>query len=319
MANSETQIRRLGGLLLLLAVSCAKVAPPQPPLRAPAAPLSGLQLVAEAGSRLGIQFQTPGGLERVRLLRRCENETDEVEVLDLTTPELTDGIGAGMGRIEDPVPPLDRPCVYRLRFEVSGRAGLTPELNWIPVAAAEPPIVFEPKVEENGVRLQWRPPARNTDGTSPARIEAYLINGATVVEQPSYFDAAIVWGEPRRYEVQTISRRDSLLLLSAASDAVSVVPIDSFPPPAPANVSGGRVGQAIQLVWDASQASDVGGYFVYRGTARGQLEKVSPLLLVNRYTDEIPPGNPVVYYRVVAVDKQGNESAPSDLAQVGRN
>jgi fibronectin type 3 domain-containing protein len=100
-----------------------------------------------------------------------------------------------------------------------------------------------------------------------------------------------------------------------------VTPRDTFPPAAPQNVVAAEIPGAdgariVDLSWSINVESDFAGYRVYRSENPGergpslQLE----LLLSPAYRDSsVQPGHRY-WYVVTAVDRAGNESAPSEAA-----
>ncbi|NVM54171.1 MAG: fibronectin type III domain-containing protein [Candidatus Helarchaeota archaeon] len=100
------------------------------------------------------------------------------------------------------------------------------------------------------------------------------------------------------------------------SDEVSATPQDTV---APAKVTGVIVsvvpsGSALEITWDASVASDLDHYNIYRSRIPGFTPSLSNLIAtppINYYLDTDITENNVHYYRVSAVDEAGNEGIPS--------
>lgn len=98
---------------------------------------------------------------------------------------------------------------------------------------------------------------------------------------------------------------------------------DTFPPRAPAGLLGvGNPGNgadpatdppSIDLSWEPGQDPDLQGYNVYRaGSVDGQFRRINASAIPGpAFRDlDVHPGETFVY-RVTAVDRTGNESAPS--------
>jgi len=73
---------------------------------------------------------------------------------------------------------------------------------------------------------------------------------------------------------------------------------------------------SVALTWDASSGSDVVGYNVYRGTAKGgPYSKInSSLESSTAYTDNSVALGETYYYVTTSVDGSGNESGYSNQA-----
>ncbi|MBT2595494.1 choice-of-anchor D domain-containing protein [Arthrobacter sp. ISL-72] len=110
----------------------------------------------------------------------------------------------------------------------------------------------------------------------------------------------------------------------AYADAAAVVTYSKQGPDTEAAIAPtqllteGRAG-SVDLIWTASQSSDVAGYRVYRGTGDGVDLQSAPLtgkddLVATSFSDETAQPDVAYYYSVTAVDTAGNESAPSNEA-----
>jgi hypothetical protein len=108
------------------------------------------------------------------------------------------------------------------------------------------------------------------------------------------------------------------LIESTGSEEVCLTPIDTFAPAVPEGVVAiGVPGGGILLSWSESDASDLGGYRVYRAEQRdGPFEPLtSELIEVPSFTDqELTPGTSY-FYTVSAVDgtEPPNESPRSEV------
>jgi fibronectin type 3 domain-containing protein len=108
-------------------------------------------------------------------------------------------------------------------------------------------------------------------------------------------------------------------LESSDSPLAVVTPKDTFPPAAPQGTvaaiqPGATPGAvAVELSWSINVEPDLAGYRVYRSEqegARGAL--LTPELLPSpAYRDNSAQSGQRYWYTVTAVDRSGNESAPS--------
>ena len=95
--------------------------------------------------------------------------------------------------------------------------------------------------------------------------------------------------------------------------------IDVFPPAAPRNVRAIAVPGAVELTWSPNSEPDLAGYKVYRssGPEGGFVTRLTPQVLqVPVFRDTTVTAGTSYVYHVTAVDKNGNESTPSEDAPV---
>ena len=113
-----------------------------------------------------------------------------------------------------------------------------------------------------------------------------------------------------------------MLLAAAALGLVgcndnSTSPRDVTPPAAPRGLYSVTGDHQATLSWLANTESDLAGYIVLRAEAPG--DNMQPLMrdLIkeNRYTDRTVTAGVTYSYVVIAVDKAGNRSTPSNRVQ----
>lgn len=128
-----------------------------------------------------------------------------------------------------------------------------------------------------------------------------------------YVDRRVRNGTTYRYRVTAvdIARRESEPVASR-----QVTPRDTTPPGVPTGVSA-RIGESeALLVWRLSPEPDVAGYFVERSVGLDQpydrLTQTPVPAGSPHWRDTTAAGATRYFYRVVAVDENGNESAPSN-------
>ena len=209
-------------------------------------------------------------------------------------------------------------------------------------------------VTESAIELSWSPPSRTSTGDPlPAISEYRVYRGeidpasadaaakdlaqvkwktplAFLASSPinSYRDAAFDFGKTYLYTVRTVIPADGGIVESGDSVPAVVTPRDIFPPAVPQGVVAAVVRPdpnappEVDLSWSINSETDLAGYRVYRSEQQdtpGQL--LTPdLLLTPAYRDtSVQPGHRY-WYSVTAVDRSGNESAPSapvaaDVAQ----
>ncbi len=231
-------------------------------------------------------------------------------------------------------PPVPERTYVAVGITTHGRPGAFSRRVSVPLAAApEPPAGLSVTYDETAVTLAWSaPPVEEAQGLlpsqwtgTPLRSVSYEVDevppaGATgqpVRLTPSplpvgrYQDARMVWGAERCYTVAAIETIDRLPVESRPSAPACVTLVDRFPPPAPSALRAVGSDGAINLIWEASPASDLAGYLVLRGATAATLAPITPAPIPDtNFRDQVPSGSRYVY-AVEAVDRAGNHSAPS--------
>ena len=247
----------------------------------------------------------------------------------------------------DPQLRSGQPFVYRVRTLISARRP-SPDskdviLRLYPVA--ERISSLDAKVTEQGIDLKWPPPARTSAGQPLREIMEYHVYrgeldplttgiaagdplqakwkspllqlGAT--NATDYRDSGFDYGKTYAYLVRSVISSSAGTLESSDSPLAIVTPKDTFPPAAPEGLvaviqPGATPGSvAVELSWAINVESDLAGYRVYRSQqegARGIL--LTPDLLPSpAHRDNSVESGERYWYTVTAVDRSGNESAPS--------
>jgi hypothetical protein len=200
------------------------------------------------------------------------------------------------------------------------------------------------KVNETSIDLNWSAPTRTSAGDPIAVSEYHIYRGqldprshdpATTdvlhekwiaplalldrSDTPAYRDTQFEFGKIYVYIVRSAAATSGGELESSNSDQLVLSPEDTFPPATPRDVIAATINNLdgvsteIDLSWSISTESDLAGYRVYRSDRpddRGQL-LTSDLLLSPAYRDTSVSAGHHYLYRVTAVDRSGNESAPT--------
>jgi hypothetical protein len=146
-----------------------------------------------------------------------------------------------------------------------------------------------------------------------------------------YRDSGFDYGKTYAYLVRSVIGSPAGTLESSDSPLAIVTPQDTFPPAAPQGIvaaiqPGTTPGSvAVELSWSINVESDLAGYRVYRSEQEGERgAPLTPQLLPSpAYRDNSVQYGQRYWYTVTAVDRSGNESAPSlavavDAAQPSR-
>jgi hypothetical protein len=195
------------------------------------------------------------------------------------------------------------------------------------VSLAEPPAPpAAPRVSytETSINVAW--PASADAGGPSVTYHVYGAGASEVrltdrpVGESQFADTRVEWGAERCYVVRAIEAVGNLTIESEASPKTCVTLTDTFPPKTPTGLQAIASEGAVNLIWEANDEADLGGYVVSRAVApEANLVRVTPEPLSQAtFTDAVPAGTRVIY-AVQAVDKAGNISAPSDrVAETAR-
>ena len=254
----------------------------------------------------------------------------------------------------DPLPPEDlriRPgamYAYRVRTRASKKKDSADSNTVIAKVypVAERIASLDARVTQNAIELSWPVPAlagAESTGETLAgyhvyrgELETTALNPASgdlsqakwksppsllsPVQSNSYRDTSFDFGKTYAYQVRSVVTAEGIPVESDDSAPAIVTPRDTFPPAVPQNVVATQIpgadGVLVDLSWSISVESDFAGYRVYRSErpdARGQPVPMELLLSPTYRDSSVQPGHRY-WYVVTAVDRTGNESAPSEPA-----
>jgi len=135
----------------------------------------------------------------------------------------------------------------------------------------------------------------------------------------SYRDMLFEFGKTYAYQVRSVIIADGNPVESDDSVPAIVTPRDTFPPAAPQNlvaaeIPGANNTVAVDLSWSINLETELAGYHVYRTEKQGDRGELvqTDLLLSPAYRDAAVQAGHKYWYSVTAVDRAGNESAPSE-------
>jgi hypothetical protein len=193
----------------------------------------------------------------------------------------------------------------------------------VPVAPIPAPSGLGAEATADGIRLRWNPPV--AEGSFKYNVYRTEPGGA-FGEHPLHreplgstelLDADVTSGKAYRYVVRAAASEGPPFRESESSQEVAVLAEDRFPPAPPSGLVAVQEGRAVRLFWNPNQERDLAGYRAFRKSGSGDWQAigsglgVEPLLL-----DPAVRPRTTVRYRVIAVDRAGNESLPSDTVEV---
>ncbi len=185
-------------------------------------------------------------------------------------------------------------------------------------------------VAQEAITLSWIAPDKNEDGSVPPNILGYNVYRITddlsevkklnnsPIPSTTFADNFFEFDTRYSYSVRTVSLGGGgLPIESAASNVLTITPIDTFPPSPPSAITIAASPNAISIFFATNVETDVTGYRIYRTTDSGiqkddwELLTPSPLLTNTFQDTKVRPGNTYFYY-LTAIDRYGNVSEPSE-------
>lgn len=337
---------------LLITSNCGKRKPPQPPIEKiqQRTEISGFQ----QGNKVILSWQMPARNEspkniltinRIDVYRLLEPLSSSVSLseeefssrstLIASLPVTNSDFGLKRISYTDTLEFAGQPVRlrYAIRFVNSSgqKAAFSNFLLLEPTAAiANAPTGLEVKALKDSIRLAWKAPISNVDGTRPANILGYNVFRSTGDEQTQILNSAPVTREEftdknfefekkYTYFVRTVSvGSNGEPVESFNSDAVELFANDIFPPNPPEAVTIAAAPKNLSLFFAFNTESDVVGYKIHRSTDLNQpksewLILTPDLIKTNTFQDTNVESGKTYFYYVTAIDNAKNESAPSEI------
>ena len=197
-----------------------------------------------------------------------------------------------------------------------------------PAVAPEAPTLTGVFPEEGRLCLEWLPPTTDVLGNpNPAAIGGYRVYrrslsedaygrplNAEPVKGTSFVDATAPYGVPLVYTVRAVLESNPKVE-GLPAEELPVLFSDIYPPPAPKRLDALSEGNLVRLLWDPVDAPDLAGYLVFRSQEGGAPERLTKDPLTDPFfTDETAHQGARYRYIVRAIDRSGNQSAPSPEA-----
>lgn len=203
---------------------------------------------------------------------------------------------------------------------------------------------------ETAVKLSWSAPTQTSAGDPLPAVSGYRVYRGEIdahapapsdkdlssihwispltllasSETNSYNDTQFEFGKAYVYIIRSVVSVDGNEIESDNSEPVTITPLDTFPPAVPQDVvaavlpGAARSAFVVDLSWSINLETDFAGYRVYRSEQKGVRGELvtADLLPTPAFRDsQVEPGHHY-WYTVTALDRAGNESAPSSAVAV---
>jgi hypothetical protein len=221
---------------------------------------------------------------------------------------------------------LSKAYTFGLRVKDPKRYSPFSELVFLkPMVLPLPPTDITAAMNSDRITLEWHPPTKNRDQSTPPNLEGYNIYrseeggkpqrlNASLIKSEKYEDEDFVFGQIYRYYVRASATDTSPYLESEDSEAAEILTKDTFPPEPPKDLISVAGQDVLAISWDANTEDDLDGYRVWRrkeGETEFRLLTPDPIR-ENAYNDKAVEKGIVYVYAVTALDRDGNESKKSN-------
>jgi fibronectin type 3 domain-containing protein len=165
----------------------------------------------------------------------------------------------------------------RLINKKNQTAGLSHQVVITPAVIPAAPDEITAVVERNRIRLTWKAPEINWDGSMPARLAGYRVYrsldpknfpeapyGTDLLHQPEFDDRNFEFDKTYYYRLTVVGNPENPHAESLPSTMVEVIATDTFPPGMPSNLAAVPENGVVTLLWGAPADQDIAGYRVYR-------------------------------------------------------
>jgi hypothetical protein len=183
-------------------------------------------------------------------------------------------------------------------------------LKVLPVVPA--PTGFAATPVAQGVQLSWNgaaPPSYRIFRRAPGQAQPAPLS---TVDKPGYLDASAEFEKEYEYYVQAVNAPAE----SEIAGPLRVTPKDVFPPAVPAGLNALAGVNAVELSWDRNTEPDFKEYRIQRSVDGGPFAPLADGVVAPSYSDRAVASGKRYAYRILAVDRNGNQSEPSEPATV---
>ena len=269
-------------------------------------------------------------------LTLSEEEFSSKSTLIATLPVTKDDFGLRMFVYTDTLEFAGQPARFRYAVRFVNAAGQKAAFsNFLliePTAkVADSPKSLKADITEASVNLQWIAPDFNIDGSKPLNLLGFnvyrsaaddklpkLIN-ETPVTKTIFNDKFFEFNVKYIYHIRSVSLgSDGNPVESLESNIVNVFAEDIFPPGAPTALTIAAAPNNLSVFFAVNPEKDIAGYRIFRSLDKDipliQWQNLTPdLLKTNTFQDTKVEQGKTYFYYLIAVDKTGNLSQPSEI------
>ncbi|HEY0657133.1 MAG TPA: hypothetical protein VGD05_01600 [Pyrinomonadaceae bacterium] len=197
--------------------------------------------------------------------------------------------------------------------------------------ASTNPSFLTATTTQEAVLLEWKPPESNVNGNTTVNLLGYnlyrsnsetemarLLNEIPITKT-NYADNFFEFNKEYFYFVRAITLgNNGEPLESFESNIVKILPVDTFSPSAPSAITIAAAPNNLSIFFAANTEKDIAGYRIYRSIDRNQTKSewtllTEELLMTNTFQDLNVESGKTYFYYLIAVDKTGNVSEPSEV------
>lgn len=191
-----------------------------------------------------------------------------------------------------------------------------------------PPHELQAMMSGSGVTIEWKPPEKNIDSSTPPSVVGYNVYresenekfhriNTALIEKTSYEDRDFVYNVTYRYYVRASATGSFPYIESENSKGAEIKTEDTFFPIAPTGLVAIAGENFVSLSWDSNKETDLAGYRVWRRSDSEQaFTAVTELIAENVHTDTEVEKSQRYHYAITAIDTNGNESQRSEAVSV---
>lgn len=226
--------------------------------------------------------------------------------------------------------PTGQMAVYQVRLkDATGK--LSEFSPWAAAPRVDSPAApagLKAKPGAAEVKLSWQPVTSLAAGGKMSDLVGYIVYRKVEkkvtpitpkpITETSFVDETVITGKGYAYQVAAVRKVAGYTMTGAVSAWASATPQDLKPPEPPKNLITVSAPPGVYLRFIASADKDVAGYLVFRKPKAGgdwaQLNADPEPK--NAFVDNTAKAGVTYVYRVVAVDRRGNQSKPSAEVEV---
>lgn len=201
---------------------------------------------------------------------------------------------------------------------------------------SKPPVITGKEETEVDIKLIWLATKENIDDSTPANLLGYNVYRITAnqdtakvttatplnsrpVTETFYSDSNFKFGEEYKYFVRAVSLGlDGNPVESLNSNNIIVAPKDIYPPSSPTSISIAASTGRLSIFFPSNPENDIAGYLIYRSADQNLPLKdwtklTTDILTRTTFQDNNVESSKRYYYYIIAVDRSGNKSKPSEV------